>query len=227
MQQKLLAAVLGAALPLAVRAQSCSVVNDVVVTFYGSPDNDPPGSDDTAYPCGGRNNHAGGVGSYDEPLTFATAPGEYNQCEVVYAPYIKKYLRMEDSCATCTSDWQNGVAHIDIWTGTVADGGDAQIECENQLTPDPRQSFIRNPASDLEVDLTALWDNGKCNTGNTYLNYDAGDYCGNGGGGGSPPSNPTCQTGCEWEGHCIGCTCSTFDDCSDEYVCTSGHCAAA
>lgn len=50
------------------------------------------------------------------------------------------------------SDWQNGVAHIDIWTGTVADGGDAQIECENQLTPDPRQSFIRNPASDLEVD---------------------------------------------------------------------------
>lgn len=102
MQQKLLAAVLGAALPLAVRAQSCSVVNNVVVTFYGSPDNDPPGSDDTAYPCGNRNNHAGGVGSYAEPLTFATAPGEYNQCEVVYAPYLKKYLRMEDSCATCS-----------------------------------------------------------------------------------------------------------------------------
>ncbi|KAK7753734.1 hypothetical protein SLS62_004358 [Diatrype stigma] len=206
MQQKLLAAVLGTSLPLLARAQDCSVVNDVAVTFYGSPDNDPPGSAATAYSCGGRDNQAGGVGSYDDPLTFATAPGEYEQCELLYAPYIKKYIRMEDSCEQCTSDWANGEAHIDIWTGTVADGGDAQVECENELTPGPQQSFIRNPAADLEVDVTPLWDNGACNTQNTYPDYNTGDYCGNnsGGGGGGGGSPPTCQTGCEWEGHCIG-----------------------
>lgn len=81
---------------------ACSVTTDVVVTFYGSPDNDPAGSDGTAYNCGGRNKHAQGSGSHADPLTFATAPGEYSECEVVYSPYLKKYLRMEDSCAQCS-----------------------------------------------------------------------------------------------------------------------------
>ncbi len=51
---------------------ACSVVSGVQYTFYGWGDNDPPG-DGTAYNCGGRNFHAGGVGTYDNPLTFATA----------------------------------------------------------------------------------------------------------------------------------------------------------
>lgn len=39
---------------------ACSVDNDITITFYGFPDNDPPGAT-TAYNCGGRNNIAGGV----------------------------------------------------------------------------------------------------------------------------------------------------------------------
>lgn len=81
-------------------AQGCSVVSGVKVTYYGAPDNDPPG-DATAYNCGGRDYHAGGVGTYADPLSFATAPGEYDECEIVYLPYMKKYLRMEDYCQGC------------------------------------------------------------------------------------------------------------------------------
>ena len=42
-----------------------------------------------------------GSGSYSSPLNFATAPGEYNQCELLYLPYPKKYIRFEDECAQC------------------------------------------------------------------------------------------------------------------------------
>lgn len=55
---------LGFAAILALGATSvvnaCSVDNDITITFYGFPDNDPPGAT-TAYNCGGRNNIAGGV----------------------------------------------------------------------------------------------------------------------------------------------------------------------
>lgn len=38
---------------------ACSTRSNVITTFYGYPDNDPPGPA-TAYNCGGRNNIAGG-----------------------------------------------------------------------------------------------------------------------------------------------------------------------
>lgn len=60
--------------------RACSVVTDVKTTFYGAPDNDPPGLA-TAYNCSGRNYIAGGIGTYANPLTFASAPGEYNTCK--------------------------------------------------------------------------------------------------------------------------------------------------
>ncbi|CAM1510864.1 Fc.00g083770.m01.CDS01 [Cosmosporella sp. VM-42] len=42
-----------------------------------------------------------------------------------------------------------------------------------------------------------------------------------GGGGGTTPP-PTCS----WAGHCIGDPCTDENDCSDDYVCKSGKCAA-
>lgn len=38
---------------------ACSTVSNVKITFYGWPDNSPPGAG-TAYNCDGRNNIAGG-----------------------------------------------------------------------------------------------------------------------------------------------------------------------
>ena len=81
-------------------AKACSITSGVHMTFYGYPDNDPPGPA-TAYNCGGRNYVAGGVGTYSNPLTFASNKGEYSVCELVYSPYLRKYLRMEDDCAEC------------------------------------------------------------------------------------------------------------------------------
>ncbi|KAH9886777.1 hypothetical protein F4778DRAFT_786497 [Xylariomycetidae sp. FL2044] len=128
---------------------ACSTVDNVHVTFYGSPDNDPPGSDVTAYDCLGRGYQAGGTGTYEDPLTFASTAGHYSECEIIYSPYLEKYLILQDTCAGCS-----GSKPTDIWTGTVADGGDAQIECENALTPDDLQTVITRPDSNLHVDMS-------------------------------------------------------------------------
>lgn len=64
---------------------ACSREGSVEITFYGFPDNDPP-SAQTAYNCGGRKNIAGGTGTYSDPLTMASARGEFSQCEIVYVP---------------------------------------------------------------------------------------------------------------------------------------------
>ncbi|GAB1206825.1 hypothetical protein APSETT445_005527 [Aspergillus pseudonomiae] len=107
---------------------------DVAHTFYGFPDNDPPGCA-IAYDCG-RGLTAGGVGTFNDPLTFASAPGEFQICEIIYDPYLRKYLRMEDSCDSCNRNWANKVWHIDIWTGSsTVNGGNDQLDCENKYTP--------------------------------------------------------------------------------------------
>ncbi|KAL8809668.1 MAG: hypothetical protein Q9223_003367 [Gallowayella weberi] len=196
--------ILSSASPLTERA--CSTRSSVIHTFYGYPDNDPPGPA-TAYNCGGRNNVAGGKqsftsrylylralylpfikaqretdvvagsGTYSNPLTFASAPGEFNSCEVIYVPYLKKYARFEDYCAQCSectagtkfrksftcsyllislseTDWQSGKYHIDLWTGSsTVNGGSNQIQCENNLTPNA-QSIVRQPPNNLPVDCT-------------------------------------------------------------------------
>ncbi|KAI1113757.1 hypothetical protein F5Y14DRAFT_417160 [Nemania sp. NC0429] len=209
-----------ACLPLlaGLAAAACSVTGNVKTTFYGVPDNDPAGSDAIAFSCSSRGFHAGGTGTYSDPLTFASKQGSgYAQCEIVYFPYIKKYIRNEDICAGCnTNQW------VDVFTGNSQNGGSGQVNCENQLTPNAVQSVIRSPATNLEVDTTPLWRSGTCNTGHIYPNNNPASYCG--GGGGTPPPPTTCQTGCSWEGHCIGCACTTFDDCSDDYICTNGVC---
>ena len=121
-----------------------------LLTSTIDPDISPAGAL-IAYDCG-RGYTAGGSGTYDDPRTMATAPGEFDQCEVVWDPYIEKYLRFEDECDECTDDWNNGIYHIDIWTGsTTKDGGQDQIDCENELTPDEGQTVIRYGNTDHEV----------------------------------------------------------------------------
>lgn len=195
--------------PLTERA--CSTRSGVTHTFYGYPDNDPPGAG-TAYNCGGRNNIAGGTGTYSNPLTFASAPGEFSTCEIIYVPYLKKYARFEDYCAQCTTDWKSGKYHIDLWTGSsTVNGGQSQINCENALTPNA-QSIVRQPPSNLAVDSTALYANGQCRTDHTYNGNPAS--CSGGGG-----------DTCSWPGHCLGASCTTYNDCADNLVCTNGKCA--
>jgi hypothetical protein len=88
---------------LALTASACSKQGSTQITFYGFPDNSPP-DPATAYNCGGRNNIAGGSGTFNDPVTFASATAEFNQCEVIYVPYLEKYARMEDDCQQC-GEW--------------------------------------------------------------------------------------------------------------------------
>lgn len=150
MKAALALALTGAASAGSLMARGCSTVDNVITTFYGWPDNSPPGAG-TAYDCG-RGYTAGGSGTYDDPLTFATAPGEFNQCEVIYSSYLKKYLVFQDTCDQCTTDWSSGQYHTDIWTGSsTSGGGQNQIDCEDNLTPN-NQQVVRSPASNLPVD---------------------------------------------------------------------------
>lgn len=167
---------------------SCSQVDQVKVTFYGYPDNTPPGAgidctidslgNCTSYTsgctntntysgrsiferdstdgtgCGPRGETAGGSGTYNDPLTMASSGKWFCHLEVVYLPYLQKYLRYEDYCKQCIQDANaNQDIHIDIWTGSnKTNGGNVQIQCENNLTPSGLQAMIRNPSPDLPVD---------------------------------------------------------------------------
>ncbi|KAH7317935.1 hypothetical protein BKA65DRAFT_410328 [Rhexocercosporidium sp. MPI-PUGE-AT-0058] len=160
---------------------ACSRQGSVELTFFGFPDNDPP-SANTAYNCGGRNYVAGGSGTYDDPLTMASAQGEFSQCEIAYVPYLKKYVRYEDYCQQCTDDFNNGGRrHIDIWTGSsTVTGGNEQVDCENKLTPNGDVVIVRSPAGNYEVDSAPLYHKGTknpCRTNHVYPDAKAHDSC--------------------------------------------------
>jgi hypothetical protein len=128
---------------------------NVYVTFYGGPDNDPPGSTDIAYP-NGRHPAAGGTGSYADPITLATDPRELPPGTVVYEPQLKKYFVMEDDCDECITDWGAGHRpHVDLWT---APAGTALLTCEDSLTPPGQVPLEINPPADRPVDPRPLYD---------------------------------------------------------------------
>ncbi|MFI5306855.1 MAG: hypothetical protein ACHQ53_05875, partial [Polyangiales bacterium] len=76
---------------------------DHLVTFYGWPDNSPPG-DGIAYPK--LHKGASGTGTYADPITFASDPNEWPAGTILYLPYLQRYVIMEDSCADCITDWK-------------------------------------------------------------------------------------------------------------------------
>ena len=82
-------------------AQSCSPLDNVKITFFGYPDNSPPGAGLAFTQCG--HSLAGGVGTYDDPISFATATdGDFTVCDIVYLPWVRKYARYEDDCEQCS-----------------------------------------------------------------------------------------------------------------------------
>ena len=153
--------------------KKCYSIDPVSLTFYGFPDNDPP-SADIAWDCGRgykaggnhllpghvyiyiyRTNLEIGNGTYTNPLTTATAPGEFNACETLYLPYLRKYLRVEDTCASCISDWAKEPKehHIDVWmeSGRGDDPGTV-LGCEEGFTPKRGVSVVREPGEGYAVD---------------------------------------------------------------------------
>jgi hypothetical protein len=56
---------------LASLSTACSTPGNFIITFYGYPDNSPPGPD-TAHNCGGRNYKAGGMTALQRILVSST-----------------------------------------------------------------------------------------------------------------------------------------------------------
>lgn len=110
------------------------------ITFYGYPDNDPPGTA-IAYPV--LHSTAGGSGTFLDPLTFATK-STFPKGTVLYVPFIQKYVIMEDQCASCSS------SHIDIWMPSNGDFDSKVLACEDKWTK-TNQQVILNPPPDLPV----------------------------------------------------------------------------
>jgi hypothetical protein len=125
---------------------------DQYVTFYGWPDNDPPGNG-IAYP--GLHKAAGGTGTYADPITFATDPTEWKPGTILYLPYLKRYVIMEDSCAECITDWKTRKYHIDIWLESNGSFDSQVLACENTLTR-AKTSVEIDPPPDRPVDATPL-----------------------------------------------------------------------
>ena len=69
---------------------------------------------------------------------------------------------MEDECVACDHDWSNGhKRHIDLWVNSNRHSNASKlIACEDRLTQDSG-TFIVNPASNLTVNKTPLFDNTK------------------------------------------------------------------
>jgi hypothetical protein len=115
------------------------------MTLYGYVDNSPPGTD-IAHPC--IHASAGGTGTYENPITFATDVNELGWCQIIYVPYMKRYFIHEDECSQCDTNWKKLHKYrFDMWAG-----GDAQslhqpekralLQCESTWT---RGNSIKDP----------------------------------------------------------------------------------
>lgn len=105
------------------------------ITGYTIHDNDPPGSKEIAYSnqWDTRTLHsaAGGIGTYDDPITLAAQAGDYAPGTRFYLPHVDRYFILEDTCASCGEkpEW------IDMWiAGELSDNATATDACARQLT---------------------------------------------------------------------------------------------
>lgn len=170
---------IGGSVPSALSAAKCYVgkgspyTATAKVTFYGWPDNSPPGNA-IAHPV--IHKGAGGDGSYCNPTTFATEPTKSENQKIpygtrIYVPYIQKYFIREDDCTKsgpqglgCSGLW------FDLWIGGDAKSrSSAVITCENNLTKSGKVPVVINPPNNEPVAWTGpIYNdipppNGSCN----------------------------------------------------------------
>lgn len=137
------------------------------VTYYGWPDNDPPGNA-IAYPKNRYSNTlhdtAAGIGTYANPITFASDSEHITIGKIYYVIYLRKYIVMEDLCVGCVNSWNASEKHIDIWIESSPNFKDELFACQRKLTRRNVEVII-DPSSTFPVDTTPLFNQqtGKCN----------------------------------------------------------------
>lgn len=127
------------------------------ITFYGWPDNSPPGNQ-IAHPV--IHKVASGDGTYCNPTTFATERSNNKQIPYgikIYVPFLKQYFIREDLCAASgppTGSGSNGCYKLwfDLWVGgTARSKAHAVVKCELMLTPNRKAPVILYPRDGMPV----------------------------------------------------------------------------
>jgi hypothetical protein len=145
------------------------------ITFYGWPDNTPPGNA-IAHPV--IHKVASGDGTWCNPTTFATEPSNDKTIPYgikIYVPYVKQYFIREDDCTPSgppVGSGNNGCYKLwfDLWIGgTARSKTSAVVNCEDALTYDHKVPVILYPNDDEPVAYSgpvynnAPPPNGTCN----------------------------------------------------------------
>lgn len=132
--------------------------------MYGQ-DNCLPGGK-IAYPrtSGGQ---AGGVGTYENPITFAGTKKNMPVHTLIYVSKLQKYFIFEDDCDECDNAWPGKGYHFDLWMGPdKVEPGSGLIACEDKLTGDDSWHHLIDvevdAAPNQPVNTTALFDGNTC-----------------------------------------------------------------
>ncbi|MBV8602059.1 MAG: hypothetical protein JO359_10895 [Candidatus Eremiobacteraeota bacterium] len=129
------------------------------ITFYGWPDNTPPGNA-IAHPV--IHNVASGSGTWCNPTTFATEPTVAENKLIpygikIYVPFLKQYFVREDDCTPSgpsTGSGNNGCYRVwfDLWIGGDGKSNvNALVNCELSMTPPAKVQVILYPKATMPV----------------------------------------------------------------------------
>ena len=136
-------------------------------TSYGYNDNDDGfghyGTAAIAYPSSRHPIATEGLGTYADPVTFATDPREIPPTTIIYVPYLQKYFVMDDGCVECTTDWNAGKKwRTDLFMGgnTALQPEPALANCQASITR--KDIMYINAGPGYPVDTTPLFSGGVC-----------------------------------------------------------------
>jgi|GEM_PF-4422964 len=136
-------------------------------TSYGYNDNDDGfghyGTAAIAYPTSRHPIATEGLGTYTDPISFATDPRELPPQTMIYVPYLQKYFVMDDGCVECTRDWNSGLKwRTDLFMGgnTVLQPEPALANCQAFITR--KANMYINVGPGYQVDTTPLFLGGVC-----------------------------------------------------------------
>ena len=103
---------------------------------------------DYGYPT--VHNFAGGIGTYNNPITFASQTDEFRPGQRIYIPILHRYFMKEDWCSTCymrkDHKWQT-----DLWIGKVSRAQLRSTDPHNAINWWFRTAVIVNPPRGLKV----------------------------------------------------------------------------
>jgi len=100
-------------------------------------------------------NLAGGVGTYSNPITFASQKDQFRPGQRIYIPILHRYFMKEDWCSSCYTrrdhKWQT-----DLWIGKVSQAQLHSTDPASAINWWFRTAIIVNPPRGLKVNTGPL-----------------------------------------------------------------------